>query len=522
MPSLSVFALLAACLDPAPADVPPADVDPPDVAAPLRPAPAGLRTLTPAQYEASVRAVLDLDVPVARVGAWATSVAAAQGGVGGPTVMAYEDAAREVAAWVFGDEALRDALVGCTPVAAPDDVCTRAFLERVGRRAFRRALDAAEVDRWAGLAASTGAASDPWMGLQLALSGLLQSPHFLYRVELGEPEEEDRLRYTDAELATRLAYLLWGRPPDDALLDAVDAGALSTDEGVAYEVDRMLASPWAEDGVAAFLAELLQVDALRELAKDPALYPDFPAQRDALAVQLVDTAAAAVAYGGLQALWTTPVMVVDPVTAPLFGIPPSSLTGLTQVDVLPQRAGVLTHPGLLAIHAYPGKTSPALRGLYVRKQLLCQEIQPPPPGVSTVLPEPVEGDLVTTRELVSLHQTQPACAACHRYMDPIGLGLEAYDAVGQWRETQNGLEIDPSGDLDGASFADAVALGAALADHPRLLPCLAGHIVAYADGVTVDAAHPEIAGLGSDGDLRRLLRAVALSDMFRYAWEPTP
>jgi hypothetical protein len=500
---------------------------------PLEPAPAGLRALTPAQYEASVRDVLGLragehdDAPIAPLGQWATSIAAARGGFSPTTVESYEAGARDAAAWAIADPSRRLEVVGCTPVAASEDPCTNSFVARVGRRAYRRALTTEEIARWTELSASLGnSLGDPWRGVEHALSGILQSPHFLYRVEIGQddPESSDRrrLRYSGLEMATRLAYLVWGTTPDEPLLAAAERGELTTDEGLSRTIDRMLEDPRARVGLEAFVADLLEVDGLTTLERDPVLHPDFDRLRGPMREQLVRTGATALEEDGFRAMFTTHTTFADATLAPLLDLEPSTLgPTLTRIE-LPEtgpRAGVLTQPGFLALHAYPGKTSPALRGLFVRRRLLCQDIPPPPPSVSTQLPESIEGRLVTTRELVAAHQASETCAGCHRYMDPIGLGLEQFDEIGAHRLLQNGLTIDTSGELDGADFEDAVGLGRALAEHPILGPCMASRLFAFAAGSTAPADHPAIEALAADGDdVRSMWHRTLESELFRNAW----
>jgi hypothetical protein len=496
------------------------------------PAASGLRTLTPAQYEASVRDVLGLEpdgrdgAPIAPLGQWSTAIAAARGGFSPTTVESYEAGARDAAAWVVADPARRAELVGCTPTAVAADPCAAEFLARVGRRAYRRALEADEVARWTALAATIGQAlGDPWRGLEHALSGILQSPHFLYRVELGEddPQSADAaaLRYSSHEMATRLSYLVWGTTPDEELLDAAERGELTTDEGLDAQLERMLRDPRADAGLAAFVADLLEVDGLRTVEKDGTLHPDFEAQREPMRAQLVQTATVALAGGGFGALFTTRSYFVDRTTAPLLGLDASAFGDTPTRVELPAdgpRAGVLTTPGFLAMHSYAGKTSPALRGLYVRRRVLCHDIPPPPPGVATILPERADGALVTTRELVSFHQEEEVCAACHRYMDPIGLGLEQFDEIGAHRLTQNELPIDPSGDLDGTAFDDARGLGEAIADHPALAPCMASRLFAFGAGSTVSADERAVRRLAAGGDdVRAMLTALVRSELFRRA-----
>ena len=499
----------------------------------LRPGPAGLRALTPAQYEASVRDVLDLgpsgsdDAPIVPLGQWATSIAAARGGFSPTTVENYEAGARDAAQWLTSDSSSRVARVGCTPTITEGDACVAASVSRIGRRAYRRSLTADELARWTGLARTLGVSlGDPWRGLEHALSGILQSPHFLYRVEIAErdPRASDpaQVRYTSLEMATRLAYLVWGTTPDEALLAAAERGELTTDEGLSRAVDRMLDDPRAEVGLEAFVADLLEVDGLLTLERDATLHPGFEPLREPMREQLVRTAATALAEDGFSAMFTTRTTFVDASLAPVLGLDPAGFGPTLTRFELPAngpRAGVLTQPGFLALHAYPGKTSPALRGLFVRRRLLCRDIPPPPPSVSTQLPTSVEGRLVTSRELVAVHQASESCAGCHRYMDPIGLGLEQFDEIGAHRLQQNALPIDPTGNLDGVDFDDAVGLGAALADHPGLGRCMASRLYAFAAGSTVPPDHPSIVALATGGDdVRTMFHRTIESELFRLGW----
>lgn len=528
----------------------PAESGPPPEPVPhaLRPPPAGLRTLTPTQYAASVRTVLALEpTEVApEVGQWATSVAAARGGLSPTMVDTYESTSRELVAYVFADDTRRGRIVHCAPNAAIDDACVREVLTRVGRRAYRRPLTEEELARWGNVVVTVAALfeGDAMKGLEHTITGLLQSTSFLYRVELGESEvardgeaddapgdsENARLRYTGHELVTRLAYLVWNAPPDDALLDLAEAQDLTRPAALDALLDMLLADPRAEAGATAFFADLFEADALRELEKNEELYPDFADRRASLAPQLVRVAREAVVEGGLPGLFTSRTVFVDAALAPYYGLDPASFgpsldEGFERHELAEDdpRRGVLTTPGVLAMHAYPGSTSPALRGLFVRRRLLCQTIPPPPPNVSTQLPEMEEGVLMTTRDLVALHQRDPSCASCHAFIDPIGLALEHFEADGSHRADHHGLTIDPSGELDGAPFADASELGDRLAEHPSFLPCVAAQLYAFGAGGTVPAGHGDVRAL-AQADFPELVRALARSELFRTAWalEETP
>jgi hypothetical protein len=485
---------------------------------------AGLRILTPTQFGNSVRELLGDDVPVDEVGQWRSSIAAAQGSIAPDFAGRYETAALAAADFVFADPARRSALVGCEPTLAEADACVREFLGRFGRRAWRRSLTEIEITRYATRVASIGASfSDPWRGLSFAVAGLLQSPYFLYRVELGEPDAIDpgRIRFTGYEMATRIAYLTTSSPPDDALLGAAEAGMLDDAGGVRAEVERLLATDAGARGLESLAVDLFDLDAIPALEKDVTLFPLFTpaaarAMRDQLALTFRTT-------GNYRDLFTSRSTFMNADLAPIYGV-----TGEFGAELVPfdfpadsGRAGFLSLAGLNAYHSYQGKTSVTLRGLFVRRNLLCQTIPPPPPGVSTVLRDVAPGEMITTRDLVAEHE-MPGCVACHGLMDPIGLPLESYDAIGQFRDTQNGIAIDTTGSLDGVDFADAEGLGRALADHDALAPCFVRNLHAYASGHTTlpdeEAAIAAVAEavIENGYDLRSAVISVATSDAFRY------
>jgi hypothetical protein len=478
-----------------------------------------------------VREVIGGDVTVREVGQSHSSIAAARGGIAAATVVDYEASAYEAARWVFEDEGRRAEIVGCVPTGTAADPCARDFVVRVGRRAFRRPLSEEEIARWTGVAANVSAMlADPQRGLEHALAGLLQSPNFLYRAELGTGAAAGPglIAYSDHEMATRLSYLLWNTTPDDVLLDAAEAGELRDAAGLSRHLDRMLADDRAREGLRQLFSDLLNATAIDELEKDAVLFPSFtPELAATMRQQMVLTAEAAVSSGDYRELFTTRTVFLNDQLAPLYGMPAAFGPDLVATDLADDgpRAGLLTLPGFLSLHSYPGKTSPALRGLFVRKVLLCQEIPPPPPTVDTTLRAPEPGELVTTRELVARHQTDPVCASCHSRMDPIGLALETFDAIGAYRETQNGLPIDPSGRLDGVPFADAPGLGESLAAHPDLVPCFVANLYAFGAGRTLSVRERrQLQALADERlaggyDVREAMRAVATSDVFRITRE---
>ncbi len=502
--------------------------DPPDQkqkSAAFSPGPSSLRVLTPRQYARSVRDLLGADVPVEEIGQWRSSIAAAQGGVAPALVKAYEQQALSVSEYVFGDDARRSKLVGCTPSPVADDDCTRDFLTSFGRKAWRRPLTTAELARYSGVASQIGVELGAWRGLELAVAGLLQSPNFIYRVELGEPvkNQPERLAFSGFELASRLSYFIWGTTPDDALLDAAAAGELERPETLAKHVDRLLADERATEGTVEFYADLLDLDALLHLEKDAQhLTGVTPTLGASMREQLVRTVSG---VSDFRELFTTRNTFVNAELAALMDLPGTFGSDFQAVTLAADspRAGLLTLPGLLAIHSGQADTSPTLRGKFVRTVLLCQTIPPPPPGVVTSLPAQPPDQLVTTRDLLGQHQTDPICAGCHARMDPIGLALESFDAIGRYRTTQNDLPIDTSGEIDGIEFADARGLSNALANHPDLGGCFVRKLYRYAtahiegEGEEVVIASVQGQVESANDDVKAALRAIALSDGFRYA-----
>jgi hypothetical protein len=491
--------------------------------------PTGLRLLTPTQYRNSV---LDVLGPVAApaVGQWRSSIAAAQGGVAASVVEDYEEAAHAVTAEIFADPILRLQVTGCTPTPAVDDACVAQVLGTLGRRAWRRPLTADEVVRWGDVAEGAEAllGGDPWLGLQHAVAGLLQSPNFLYRVELGTPVAPDDplyVRLDEHALASRLSYLIWNTTPDDLLLDAAGAGALADEAGITAQVDRLFASPRARDGLIQLFVDMFDLDVLLSLQKDVALLPAFtptigPAMREEMVRVIAD---AVIDQRDYRSLFTTTGGFVDAELAALYGLQ-GAFTGEFMPVVLPEgRGGLLTLAGFLAINSGEASTSPTKRGLTVRRVLMCQTIPPPPPGVDAMLPEPNDGQPQTKREQLEKHVSEPTCAGCHNFTDPIGLALEHFDALGGWRATDQGLPIDPSGLLDGLAFTDAVDLGALLGEHELTSNCVVrnlyryatGHIEQYTEEPAIALLHGAL--LDADHDLTAAVQALARSEAFRYA-----
>lgn len=500
--------------------------------------PLAMRRLTAAQYRATIADVLGPDIVIGgrlepdnrRSGLLA--VGSSYVSVTGAGFEQYEALARTIAEQAL-DADHRGALLPCAPsdAAQPDDACAAAFVRRVGERLLRRPLDDEAVEARVAVArAATTSLGDFHAGLEAALASLLLSPEFLFRLENAEPDPGlGRQRITSTAMATRLSYLLWNSTPDDELLGAAARGELVDDDGLAAQVDRLLAAPRVADAARAFFADLFAFDEIEDglVRKDPEIYPAFSQMliQDAREQTLrVITAHLLDDDGDYRDLFTTRRSFMTRTLGLVYEVPVRTAMGWEPFEFArdSERAGLLTHVSLLALRSHPGRSSPTLRGKFVREVLLCTDV-PPPPGDIDFSEFSEEGgeNRRTARERLTVHFADPICAGCHALMDPIGLALEQLDGIGAYRTTENGATIDPSGELNGAPFADAIGLGEALANDPQLGPCFVESLYRYAVGRDVaDSERAWLDALQADGAvsgyrLRDLLRAIALSDAFR-------
>lgn len=433
------------------------------------------------------------------------------------------DAAISVSQQALDNPTTRASLVPCTLQATADDACARDVLAALARRAWRRPATSEELDR---LMAQTGQAraalSDADEALAFGMAGILSSPHFLYRQELDVVKG----RLSDHALASRLSFLLWASVPDDALLDAAEAGLLSTDQGLLDETLRMLDDPRARRGVRSFFTDMLEFGELDDLQKDPTV---FEHANPALGEIAREETLRLLEYITLDAdtdfrdVMTTRDTFLHPQLATLYGVPAPAKdwTLVTFPDAVP-RAGLLGHASFLARYAHAVSSSATLRGKAVRTRLLCQEILPPPVNVDTSIPE-ASGTTLTLRDRVAEHLLSPSCKGCHERMDPIGLGLEQYDGIGRYRTLDNGARIDPSGDVDDVPFDDALGLGEVVRNHPDFAPCVARTVTRYARGQIEEG--DELAWLDTlserfaeqDHRVRMLVLELVMSPLFRAA-----
>jgi hypothetical protein len=454
-----------------------------------------LRRLTRMQFRNALRDVFgfDVDVSLLEADSWNGNFAV----IGASTVVTsergveqYHAAVESAVNAVFSDASRRSDFVGCTPGSAPDDACVRGFIETMGRRAWRRPLEAAEVDALAAVAANAAteleSASE---GVRWATVALFTSPNFLYRAELGAPSAGDTLRFTSYETASRLAFLVWNSLPDTALLDAAADGTLETTDGLRAAAERLLDAPAGREALGAFAEEYMRLDRIGTQAKDPSLFPEYGPALQAAMVRDVREVWEAVAFdAGASALdvFTTNKVVANAELAQLYGLDATGLDSSTfRTLSLPSgspRIGLLGKAGFLSQFANQKFGSPTLRGKFMSEALLCAPIQPPPGDIDIVIEDPPPDQPLTRRQQLEMHRADPRCAGCHALMDPLGLPLESFDAIGRYRTTDRGLPIDPSGEFDGQLVADARELGFAVAASTTVAQCIVKKYYAYASG----------------------------------------
>jgi len=443
----------------------------------------------------------------------------------------FEKASHDLVAQAFADEDRRAALILCEPEGAVDPDCAEETLSTFALRAWRRPPESDEIALLVSISGTAAEVLDDFVGgLQYGFATVLQSPHFVFRVELGEPNPDaDGQRFSNYEMASRMSFLLWNTLPDAELMAAAESGELTTEDGLEHQVDRMMLDPRFEKGLRAFFSDMWTLYELDELTKDPTIFthmsPDVGASaREETLLNVIET----IVYddGSYRDLFTSNRTFLDRKLASIYSVRAPARDGFAEA-FLPddgERRRLLGQVSFLALQSHAVNSSATLRGKFVREVLLCQYIPPPPSDVDTSIPEATEG-AVTLRERVAKHLEDPNCSGCHELVDPIGLGFEQFDGLGHFRTLEMGATIDPTGELDGIPFTNAWELAGLVAEHDRLSTCLAQTALAYALGHSVtdgEVASVEYLDQGFESmgySVQFLFRDLVMSDAFRKAGE---
>ncbi len=384
-------------------------------------------------------------------------------------------------------------LIRSMPAAEADRdavlTAARANLEALLPRAFRRPVEAEDVDRYVQIVQMVlddGASFE--RAMQVAVQAVLVSPRFLFRIE-ADPQAPDVIRELDDwELATRISYFLWSGPPDDELFSAARAGKLRDAQELQRQVRRMLADPRSSGLVENFAGQWFQLRNLETISIDQKQFAAFtPELRQAMRqeTELLFSSIIREDRSVLELLTADYTFINEPL-AKLYGIEGVSGDEFRQVSLAGSaRAGLLGHASILTVTSNPTRTSPVKRGKWILDNLLATPPPPPPPNVPAL--EAQSGpskQAVSLREQLELHLSDPGCAGCHRLMDPLGFGLENFNAIGQWRDQDKGLPIDARGELPGGqTFTGPTELRQVLierqADFRR---CVAAKLLTYALG----------------------------------------
>jgi mono/diheme cytochrome c family protein len=406
-----------------------------------------------------------------------------------------------------GDTESRRRILSCAPSATKsEEACATEILSRLARRAWRRPVSAAETARLVGFYRMGKTDSGEFEGgIELGVKAILVSPYFLFRVEQAPAVLKPGSSYpiSGPELAARLSFFLWSSIPDETLLALGEKGELKKPEVLEAQVRRMLRDPRAEALTVNFAGQWLHLRNLASMKPDPEKFPEFDTDlREAMARETELFFEAIVKEDRsvtdfLDARFT----FVNERLARYYGMPGVEGRQFRRVNLTDgNRGGVLTMASVLTVTSYPTRTSPVIRGKWVLDNLLGAPPPPPPPDVPALV-ESGLGKTASMRQQIEQHRANPACAACHAKMDPIGFALENYDAVGRWRTKEGGFEIDASGKLpSGEAFRDAAGLKAALREQPQeFVLCFTEKLLTYALGRGVEwTDKPVVRGIARD------------------------
>jgi hypothetical protein len=419
--------------------------------------------------------------------------------------------------------------VPCTPSGAGDTACFTRAVETLGRRIFRRTLTTAEVTPYLSLQAFStetvpGVANDFYTGVALVVRSMVQDPEFLYRIEVGTPAAEaGTFTLDDTEIATRLSFLLWGRNPDEALLDAAETSGLRDPAARRAQADRLLADDRAKDAIHRFHAMWL---GYRAIPGTPALIAAFDDETS----HLIDRSF----FGsdGYLSLFTATDTYVDATLAEHYGFPaPSGGAGWVPYGTS-GRAGILSHGSVLAAFSKFSDTSPTQRGIFVQTRLLCNVVEPPPANVNVDQPPMTDESECKIDRYAAHRDASTSCEGCHSQLDTIGFGLEAYDVAGRFRTHDDGHEeclISGDGELpDVGPFNGPGELGELLVQTGEVEQCFVEHFVRYAIGRAVKPEEASVVGAlatsfkAQNYAAKELLLDFIASDRFALRREEPP
>ena len=493
-----------------------------------------VRRLTRTEYNFTVRdlfgsSLTPADAFPGDVGADGFDKASSPQSVVAAHLSAFEKGAATVIEAVFADPTQRAKVVSCDLVA--DANCMRQSLEAFLPRAWRRPIQPAEVARLMALGATEAqAGGPPEEQLKLALRGALTSPHFMYLIEL-DPDLTSTAPHplNSYELAARLSYFLWSSTPDDELRAVATAGTLQDDAQLSQQLQRMLVDAKSSAMSSVFTAQWLQLAKLATHDIKPDIFPDVsPDIKTAMSAETQLFFQDLLQNGGaLGTLLGADYAFINPALAAHYGLPVPATTDFIKVSVAgtTRVGGLLGHSSILTLTSSLEKTSAVKRGAWVLDNMLCSQPPPPPPDVmKQIIAQQQQTEMLTAtstqRDFLAVHRANPTCAGCHSVIDPVGLALENYNAVGQYRSMDKGVVVDASGMLrDGTAFRDAHEFAKILSSKPELGSCVAKKLFTFALGRAPsvdDSAHLASVVTTNQDQLANVLSKLVISKPFRF------
>jgi mono/diheme cytochrome c family protein len=390
----------------------------------------------------------------------------------------------------------RQRIFTCRPTSHDDELrCAREIVSRLATNAFRRPVPLRETDRLMPFYVKGAAEGGFEGGVRSALEAILSSPSFIFRIE-REPEtarQGSAHRVSDLDLASRLSFFLWGTIPDKELLSVASQGRLSDPVMLDRQARRMLADPRSDALATRFAAQWLRLQDVDKVKPDPNFYPNFDDNLAHMMRRETELFFAALVREdrSLLDLYRADFTFLNERLARHYGIPGVAGASFRRVQYPDaRRRGLLGHGSVLVQTSMANRTSPVLRGKWVMEVLLGTPPPPPPPNVPDLeaAGEAKEGRMLTTRERMEIHRTNPTCNACHRFMDPIGLALDNFDVTGRWREREFGNPLDTRGDFfDGTPVTTPSELVDAILKRPTpIVRNFTENLMAYALGRRVE------------------------------------
>jgi hypothetical protein len=374
-----------------------------------------------------------------------------------------------------GDSPSRQRIFVCEPKeSSEEETCARQILSTLARRAYRRPVSDEDLRNPMDLYREARARGDFDAGIEMALSAVLVNPQFLFRIEPDPPGVAPNRAYRipDVQLASRLSFFLWSSIPDDELLDLAERGELSKPEVLERQALRMLADPRSQNLVSNFAGQWLHLRNLDSITPELRLFPDFDDNLRQAFRQETELLFADVIREDRSVLdlLKSDHTFLNERLAKHYGIPHVYGSHFRRVELADDsmRGGLLRQGSVLTVSSYATRTSPVIRGKWILENILGTPPPPPPANVPALKDNTISSSL-SVRERLAQHRANVACAGCHKLMDPIGFSLENFDAVGRWREIEEGRPIDSTGGLpDGSQFVGVTGLEKALLKRPEL------------------------------------------------------